>query len=104
MNLTTQTFLLPSSPPISWKEKREGLRVPDQQTLAVVPLVPPCAGGLLRDEVLEDGDLASRDEEGGLLSFLAAELPLPRVAAEAEPDTLLATGAVVGLRDAKENK
>lgn len=51
--------------------------------------------------MLEDGDLASREEDG-LLSLLAAELPLPRVAAEAELDTLLATGAVVGRRDAKE--
>ena len=64
--------------------------------------MPRCAG-LLRDEVLEDGDLATREEEDGLLSFLAAEVPLPRAAAEAEPDALLATGAVVGLRDAKEN-
>ena len=52
--------------------------------------------------MLEDGDLAIKEEDG-LLSFLVAELPLPRVAAEAEPDTLLATGAVVGLRDAKES-
>jgi hypothetical protein len=59
---------------------------------------------LLRDEVLEDGDLASREEKDGLLSFLAAELPLPRVATEAEPDALLATGAVVGLRDPREIK
>ena len=56
--------------------------------------------------MLEDGDLASKEEDG-LLSFLAAELPLPRVAAvpaEAEPATLLAAGAVVGLRDAIKRK
>ena len=56
----------------------------------------PCLG-LLRDEVLEAGDLPS--EEGGLISlFLTAVLLFPA----AELATLLTPGAVVGLREANE--
>lgn len=58
---------------------------------------------MVRDDVLEAEDFPSKDEEGGLVSFLtgaaAAELPLP----VGELAALLAPGAVVGLRETKKN-
>lgn len=60
---------------------------------------------MVSDDVPEAAeDFPSKDEEGGLISFLtaptAAKLPLPA----GELAALLVPGAVVGLRETKEHQ
>lgn len=66
--------------------------------LETAAFVLSALGDLLRDEVLEAGDLPGKEDTGSLLPlFRAALLLLPLVLA-----TLLPPGAVIGRRDAGE--